>query len=374
MAADRIIRGRVVTPDGVIDDGLVRLAEDRITEVRPAGSTRAAARRAAWILPGFVDVHVHGGAGASFTSGDPDQARKAAAFHAQHGTTTMLASLISAPPEHLRAAVAGLTPLVADGVLAGIHLEGPYLSPTRRGAHDPTHLRDPDLAELAELLDLGAVRMVTLAPERPGALDAIRLLRERGAIAAVGHTDATYEQCVAAIEAGATVATHLGNAMRPVHHRDPGPIVALLDAPSVVCEQIADGVHLHEGMLRHVVRVAGPDRVALVTDAVAAAGRPDGTYELGGRAISVHDGIARLADGSAIAGSTGTMASAVRHMLHCGLSIVDAAVMAATTPARVLGLDHDLGAVVAGRRADLVLLDERFEVVDVLRSGQPIPH
>jgi N-acetylglucosamine-6-phosphate deacetylase len=369
MAAEQVIRGRVVTPEGVISDGLVRVIGDRITEVRPAGRSRAAALRAPWVLPGFVDIHVHGGGGATFTTGDPDQARAAAAFHARHGTTTMLASLVSAPAERLRKAIEGLRPLVEAGRLAGIHLEGPYISGTRRGAHDPAQLRDPDPAELTGLLDLGGVRMVTLAPERSGALDAIRRLRDRGVVAAVGHTDATYEQTLAAIEAGATVATHLGNAMRPIHHRDPGPIVALLDAEEVVCEQIADGVHLHEGMLRHVVRVAGPRRVALVTDAVAAAGRPDGEYELGGRPVTVADGVARLTNGGALAGSTGTMADAVRHAIHSGLDIVDAALMAATTPARVLGLDSEVGAVTAGRRADLVLLDDELNVLQILRAG-----
>jgi N-acetylglucosamine-6-phosphate deacetylase len=370
MTAEQVIRGRVVTPEGVISDGLVRVTGGRITEVRPAGRSRTAALRAPWVLPGFVDIHVHGGGGATFSTGEPDQARAAAAFHARHGTTTMLASLVSAPAERLRKAVVGLRPFVEAGRLAGIHLEGPYLSPVRRGAHDPAHLRDPDPAELTGLLDLGGVRMVTLAPERSGALDAIRRLRDRGVVAAVGHTDATYEQTLAAIDAGATVATHLGNAMRPIHHRDPGPIVALLDAEEVICEQIADGVHLHEGMLRHVVRVAGPRRVALVTDAVAAAGRPDGAYELGGRPVTVADGVARLTKGGALAGSTGTMANAVRHAVHSGLDIVDAALMAATTPARVLGLDSELGAVTAGRRADLVLLDEELHVLHVLRAGE----
>jgi N-acetylglucosamine-6-phosphate deacetylase len=161
--------------------------------------------------------------------------------------------------------------------------------------------------------------------------------------------------------------------MRPMHHREPGPIVALLDAPGVVCEQIADGVHLHDGMLRHVVRVAGPARVALVTDAVAAAGRPDGEYELGGRPVTVSGGIARLVDGGAIAGSTGTMDAAVRRVVHSGASLVDAATMAATTPARVLGLEGEIGSIVAGHRADLVLLDEELRVSGVLRQGRPYP-
>ena len=369
----QVIRGRVVTPGGVIEDGVVRIAAGRITDVSPAGRTRIVSATAAWIVPGFVDIHVHGGGGHTFTTGDPTQARATAAFHARFGTTTMLASLVTAPRELLHEATMALRPLVYEGVLAGLHLEGPYLSPARCGAQNPAHLRDPDLAELGRLLDLGGVRMVTLAPELPGALDAISLLRRRGVVAAIGHTDATYEQTLAAVEAGASVGTHVCNAMRPVHHRDPGPIVALLDAPSVVCEQVADGVHLHDGMLRHTVRAAGPDRVALITDAMAATGMPDGQYELGGQTVRVAGGVARLANDGTIAGSTLTMDAAVRRTVHSGVDIAAAAAMASTTPARALGLEQEVGAIVPGLRADLVLLDDELHVIDVFRRGRRHP-
>jgi N-acetylglucosamine-6-phosphate deacetylase len=215
--------------------------------------------------------------------------------------------------------------------------------------------------------------MVTIAPELPDALCAIRLLRRRGVVAAVGHTDATYEQTLAAVNAGAAVGTHLCNAMRPVHHRDPGPIVALLDAPGVVCELVADGVHLHDGMLRHLVRAAGPDRVALVTDAGAATGMADGAYEMGGQEVTVVRGQARLAADGAIAGSTITADAALRQVVYIGVSIVDAARMASTTPARAIGLGAEVGAIVPGLRADLVVLDAELGVVDVLRAGEREP-
>lgn len=362
------LHGRVVTPTGVIDNGIVRIEDGRIADVRRGRGPSLAEQ---WILPGFVDIHVHGGGGHTFTTGDPEQARAVAAFHRKHGTTTMLASLVTAPHQLLRDAVVAFAPLIEEGTLAGLHIEGPYLSPARCGAQNPAYLRDPDVAELAGLLDLGGVRMVTIAPELPDALVAIRLLRRRGVVAAVGHTDATYEQTLAGIEAGATVGTHVCNAMRPVHHRDPGPIVALLDAPGVTCEQVADGVHLHDGMLRHVVRAAGPDRVALVTDAMAATGMPDGEYELGGQAVTVASGQARLAAEGIIAGSTITADAALRRVVHSGINIVDAAMMASTTPARALGLGGQVGAIVAGLSADLVLLDDELGVIDVLRAGTP---
>jgi N-acetylglucosamine-6-phosphate deacetylase len=362
------LRGRIVTPAGVLDDAVVRVEGERIAEVGPARRTKNE-RTAAWILPGFVDIHVHGGGGHTFTNGDPDAARAAAAFHRSHGTTTMLASLVTGPLAATRDAVAGLAPVVGEGVLAGVHLEGPYLAAARCGAHNPAYLRDPDPTEIAELLRPGVVRAVTLAPELPDALAAIRQLRARGVTVAIGHTDATYEQTRAAIDEGAGVATHLCNAMRPVHHREPGPIVALLEGPDVVCEQIADGVHLHPGMLRHVVRAAGPDRVALVTDAMEAAGMPDGEYDLGGQTVRVSDGVARLVGNGTIAGSTLTMDAALRHVVHSGVSIEDAARMLATTPARVLALQDEIGAVTPGLRADLVLLDQDLVVTGVIHNG-----
>lgn len=364
------VHGRVVTPDGIVD-GYVAVAGERIVEVRE-GDPGAGH----WLLPGFVDVHNHGGGGHSFTTGDPDAARRAAAFHLRHGTTSLLASLVSSPYQLMRTTTEAYAPLVAEGVLAGIHFEGPYLSQARCGAQNPDHLRDPSVEELTELLRLGggAVRMVTLAPERDGALAAIRLLVDRGVVAAVGHTDATYEQARAAVAAGASVATHLFNGMRPVHHRQPGPVLALLGAPGVVCELIADGVHLHDGTLAFAAAAAGPDGAALVTDAIDATGMADGSYELGGQAVAVTGGVARLStsDGSpgSIAGSTLTMAAALRRAVGAGISLVDAGRMAATTPARAVGLAGTVGALAPGLRADLVELDPELRPVRVMRAGR----
>ncbi|MEV1143447.1 N-acetylglucosamine-6-phosphate deacetylase [Micromonospora sp. NPDC049799] len=361
------VNGKVVTPTGVIRQGCVELDGDRISAVAEYPSVRDGH----WILPGFVDIHTHGGGGHTFTTGDAEQARAAAGFHLRHGTTTLLASLVSSPFALMRDATAAYAPLVREGVLAGIHFEGPYLSAARCGAQNPEFLRDPSTDELAELIELGdgAVRMVTLAPERDGALEAIKLLTGRGVVAAVGHTDATYDQTRAAVAAGASVGTHLFNGMRPVHHREPGPVVALLSAPNVVCELVADGVHLHDGMLAFASTTAGPDRTALITDAMAAAGMPDGEYELGGQAVSVADGVARLARDGAIAGSTLTMDAALRHAVDAGIPMADATRMVATTPARAIGLGDRLGALQIGLRADLVVLDDDLNVVRVMRGG-----
>ncbi|WBB78935.1 N-acetylglucosamine-6-phosphate deacetylase [Micromonospora sp. WMMD882] len=365
------VNGKVVTPNGVIRQGCVEVEEGRIRAVAEYPSVRDGH----WIVPGFVDIHTHGGGGHTFTTGDPDAARQAAAFHLRHGTTTLLASLVSAPFALMSTATSAFAPLVGEGVLAGIHFEGPYLSDARCGAQNPQYLRDPSTDELAELIRIGAgtVRMVTLAPERDGALAAIKLLTGERVVAAIGHTDATFDQTRAAIAAGASVGTHLFNGMRPVHHREPGPAVALLSAPNVICELVGDGVHLHDGMLTFAASVAGPERIALVTDAMAAAGMPDGGYELGGQAVTVTDGVARLTEGGAIAGSTLTMDAALRHAVAAGVSMADACRMLATTPARAVGLDHQVGALHPGLAANLVVLDDHLTVLRVMRNGHWLP-
>lgn len=366
------LTGRVVTPDAVLDPGHIDVAGDRIVAVGTASTDRPAdVPEGHWFVPGFVDIHVHGGGGHTFTTGDAAAARAVAGFHLRHGTTTLLASLVSCPYEVMRRATAAFAPLVGEGVLAGIHFEGPYLSEVRCGAQNPAHLRDPSLDELTELVALGggAVRMVTLAPERPGAVAAVELLAGHGIVAAVGHTDATYEQTLAAVAAGATVGTHLFNGMRPPHHRQPGPVFALLGADGVVCELVADGVHLHDGTLAFAAAVAGPARTALVTDAMAAAGMPDGEYELGGQTVVVADRVARLAHNGAIAGSTLTMDAALRGAVRAGLSMVDAVRAAATTPACAIGLGSEVGALAPDRRADIVELDPELRVVRVMRAG-----
>jgi N-acetylglucosamine-6-phosphate deacetylase len=365
---------QVVTPARILAPGWLLLDGDRIVEVGEGAPPRPADvdLGSVTVTPGFVDLHVHGGGGASFDTGTADAADVAAAAHLAHGTTSMAASLVTDTPDRMADAVRELALLVDDGRLAGIHLEGPWLSPRRSGAHQPGALTHPAPAAIEALLTAGsgAVRMVTLAPELPGGLDAVRRLDDAGVLVAIGHTDATYDEARAAIDAGARLGTHLFNAMRPLHHRDPGPVGALLDAP-VDVELIADGVHLHPAVLRTVF-AAKPGRCILVTDAMAAAGAPDGDYRLGPMSIEVRDGVARLADGSgggAIAGSTLTMDAAVRFAVRTArLPLLDVVHAASTTPAAAWGLT-DVGAIEAGRRADLVVLDDRLEVVRVMREG-----
>jgi N-acetylglucosamine-6-phosphate deacetylase len=359
------VAGQIVTPDGVVD-GRVELAGDRIVAVTPDPTLHSGH----WIVPGFVDLHVHGGGGHSFTTGDPEAARGAAAFHLSHGTTTMLASLVSSPYQLMLDATHAFAPLVEEGVLGGIHFEGPYLSHARCGAQNPAYLRDPSIEEIEGLIDAGdgLVSMMTIAPELPGALDAIKVLAAHGVLAAIGHTDASYEQARAGIEAGASMGTHVFNGMAPPHHRAPGAVFALLGSEEVICELVADGIHLHDGTLHFAATATGPTRAALVTDAIDATGMAPGRYTLGGLDVDVADGAARLVPSGTIAGSTLTMDAALRRAVGAGLALVDAVTMASTTPARALRRD-DIGAIVPGRRADLVELDENLQIVRVMRAG-----
>ncbi len=382
----RVLAGaRVVTPGGVLSPGWIRLAGNLIEAV---GAGEARPGRAVvdlhgqWVLPGFVDMHVHGGGGASFTAGSADDARRAVEFHWAHGTTSIVASLVTVPLAELESRAAMLAGLAAEGVIAGLHLEGPFLSAARCGAQDPRHVIAPDVAVLERLraAAAGHLKVITIAPELPGATEVIKAAARAGLTVAVGHTDATAAEATAAVDAGATHATHLFNGMRPLHHREPGAAGALLDRDEVTCEVIADGAHLHDTTIRLAARAIGPGRLVLITDAMAAAGMPDGSYRLGSMRVDVAGGVARLAGDTwwapdtgspgAIAGSTATMATIFRRAVAAGLPVPDAAAAASATPARVLGLDDRIGALRPGRYADLVVFDEELRLRAVMRRGQ----
>lgn len=365
----------VVTGAELLRPGWIEVVGGTIAAIGSGQRAADIVLGAVTVVPGFVDTHVHGGGGANFSVATADQTATAVELHRRHGTTTLVASLVTASPDDLLRQVRGLAVDVRAGVVDGIHLEGPWLSTQRCGAHQPALMRDPDPAEIARILDAGdgAVRMVTLAPERDGALAAVAQFCDAGVIAAVGHTEATYEQTRAAIDAGATVGTHLFNAMRPIDRREPGPVVALLEDDRVTVEIITDGVHVDPAIFRHVARAAGPDRVSLITDAMAATGVSDGVYRLGPLDVHVVDGVARVAGTDTIAGSTATMDRVFRFAVtHSGLprddALLAAARQASTNPARALGLPG--GSLLPGAVADLVVLDADFAVSGVLRRGE----
>jgi len=378
------IRGAV--PTAGLADAVVTVEDGMITGVEPAG---APGRPEDVILPGLIDIHCHGGGGHSFATTDPAEAAAAAAYHTSAGTTRVVASLVTASREDLLRQVRTLAPLAAAGQLLGIHLEGPFLAPARRGAHAAGLLRDPDPALVADLLEAagGALVIVTLAPERPGAAQVAAMLRAAGVVAAYGHTDAGYE-CMAqalAESGGRGLVTHLGNAMPPLHHRAAGPVAAALVAAAAdeaSVELIADGVHTDAGFTRLVFAAAAPGRVVLVTDAMAAAGMPDGDYVLGPMVVTVSGGVARLAEpgskpgtgtaggaGGAIAGGTSTLLRVVATARAAGVPLAGSVRAASEAPARVLGLSGSRGSLAPGMAADLLVTGEDLTLRRVLRAG-----
>ncbi|ARZ68497.1 N-acetylglucosamine-6-phosphate deacetylase [Streptomyces albireticuli] len=374
---------RVVLPTGVVEGGHVTVEDGRIAGCggpqapgAPDDARRALDLTGHWIVPGFVDMHVHGGGGASFSAGDPEEALTAIRTHRAHGTTTMVASTVTGDLDDLARQAAVLSELTEQGDLAGIHFEGPFISPHRCGAHQPELLRDPDPADVRKLVEAarGAARMMTLAPELPGGLESVRLLADLGVIAAVGHTDSTYEATLDAVGAGATVATHLFNAMPSLMHRAPGPIAALLEDDRVTVELINDGTHLHPAVLELAFARAGADRVAFITDAMGAAGMSDGMYPLGPMSVEVKDGVARIAGGptaGSIAGSTLTLDTAFKRAVTVDrLPVEDAVRALSANPARLLGVGDRVGSLEAGKDADLVVLDASYDLVGVMRKGE----
>ncbi len=430
-----VLRGDVVTPTELVPDGAVVLAEGRIVWAGPAAQVPGgwadalppAPAPGTTLLPGLVDLHDHGGGGASFPDATTrDEAMRAVREHLAHGTTSLVASLVTAPRDVLLARAALLADLVDSGDLVGIHAEGPFLSAARCGAQNPEDMVTGDPTLVADLARAARGHLVTMtvAPEVPGVADGgapagaddeafggvpvplgtprpdvLSALVRAGAVPSIGHTDASAEQVDVAIVRARTLlaggacavqvggrtaagtsprptATHLFNGMRPLHHRDPGPVAACLAAAArgeLVVELVADGVHLADGTVRAVFDLVGPGSVALVTDAMAAAGMADGDYRLGPMAVRVGGGVARLLepDGSAgaIAGGTAHLLDVVRSVVRAGIGLVPAVRAAATTPAEVLGR-ADLGALLPGRRADVVVADADLACVAVYRAGR----
>ncbi|MEV5607894.1 N-acetylglucosamine-6-phosphate deacetylase [Streptomyces sp. NPDC052225] len=384
MATAKVLAGaKVVLPTGTVTDGRVIVDGTKIAGSSPRLSNELGGTPFAdattvdlsghWVVPGFVDMHNHGGGGASFTSGTVEDILKGVHTHRLHGTTTVVASFVTGDMDFLTQRAGLLSELAEQGEIAGIHFEGPFISPCRKGAHDETLLRDPDPAAVRKLIDAarGRAKMVTLATELPGGIDSVRLLAEHGVIAAIGHTDATYEQTVEAIDAGATVATHLFNAMPGLGHRAPGPIAALLEDERITVELINDGTHLHPAALELAFHHKGGRKVAFITDAMDAAGFGDGRYMLGTLEVEVKDSVARLVEGGSIAGSTLTLDRAFKRAATIDeLPVEDIVHAISANPAQLLGVYDTVGSLDPGKDADLVVLDEEFELKGVMRKGE----
>ena len=393
LTAELALHGTAVLEQGLVPDALLLIDGGDIVWAGPAAHApqHRAARTLAHdglLLPGLVDLHCHGGGGASFPdASDAAEMLTAVREHRRHGTTSLVASLVTADAATLRERVRDLSQLAADGEIAAIHLEGPFLSVERRGAQNPEHIVDGDAELVRELAAIagGALATMTVAPEVEGADGVIEALADVGAVPSLGHTDGSSSQMTDAISTARTAlrrqrgrsplptATHLFNGMRPIHHRDPGPALAALDAAArgeLVVEVIADGVHLDARTVAHVFSIAAEDTVVLVTDAMAAAGMPEGQYRLGALDVTVEAGVATLTGAGAIAGGTAHLLDVLRFaVLEAGVDLVQAVRAASSVPAAVLGLQDRIGSLAAGRRADVVLADAQLNPVSVLRAG-----
>ncbi|WP_458123884.1 N-acetylglucosamine-6-phosphate deacetylase [Paenibacillus sp. Z3-2] len=384
-----LLRGQLLLADEMLEDGVLAWRDGKILYAGIAEGLSEQIRKEALpipvperglIVPGFIDIHVHGGNGEDFMDASPEVLDKITSFHSTQGTTAMLATSMTAPKEQLASVLAEVNRYRSGSMpyaqLEGVHLEGPFFSPKWPGAQNPEHIILPDVSwlEAWEKQYPGLIRQVTLAPEREGALEVISWLREQRITAALGHTDATYEEVERAVEAGLHHAVHTFNAMTPLHHRLPGAAGAVLSDPRISAEVIADGIHVHPAAISILAQLKQHnDQLVLITDAMSAAGLDDGEYKIGDLPVIVKHGEARLKDGGALAGSTLTMIRGFRYLVQeVGLSLKAASRAASLTPARLLGIDHRTGSLAQGKQADLVLLNAELGIEGVWVKGRRI--
>ncbi|MFD0679484.1 MULTISPECIES: N-acetylglucosamine-6-phosphate deacetylase [unclassified Paenibacillus] len=376
-----LLKVKVVQSDNRVLPAMVWIRNGMIEKVEsghssfPAGDYELVDGKDHVLIPGMIDVHIHGANGFDMMDGSEASIQEVSRACAATGCTSFLVTSVSSTIEDLLAMIRSVKRVIGREVgarIAGIHLEGPYLNKARKGMQNEKFLRHPDIKEMKEIFEEadGLIKMVTIAPELPGGMELISFLKEQEVIISVAHSDATYSEAKQAFAAGASHVTHCFNGMRPIHHREPGIVVAAFEEEHVSLQAIVDGIHLHPAIIRMMHRLKGPDGIVLITDALQAMGLGDGNYVFGGHHVRVSNGVARLDDGT-LASSTVTMNEALRLTVETGISLKDATQMAATTPARILGLDTR-GRILTGFDADLVLLDEHFKVQWTMIKGQII--
>jgi N-acetylglucosamine-6-phosphate deacetylase len=377
---------RAFTPFEEISDAVVVVQGSKISavgergKVDPPRNGRVIKAKGMTVVPGFVDVHIHGAGGRDVMAGNREALEIICATVAAHGTTSFVATTVTASEVETRDGIAGIAQFILNtsqyptrelsAEILGIHFEGPFISRVRRGVHPAKWIASPSTELLGQLLGeaRGTAQILTLAPELPGALELISAARQAGLVVSLGHTDATFEQAQAGIAAGASHAAHVFNAMRPFSHRETGVIGAVLTSPKVSAELIADRVHVDEAAMRILVELKTPERVILVSDGMSATGMPDGKYQLGMFEVKVSGGIARNAEGK-LAGSTLTLDQALRNMVALGVPLSSALRMVTANPARQIGLGARKGVLAPGADADLVFLDDKLEISGVMTRG-----
>jgi len=374
-----LTNAKLYTPFNIIEPATVVIENGRIKRVLEGKSEEGINLEGKILVPGFVDTHIHGCCGYDTNDGTVESFLRMGESLVKYGVTSFIPTTVTASHEELlKASIAVAEAMnvqkreLRGARILGLHLEGPYINVEAKGAQNPAFIRKPDFNEFLEywMASKGNIREITLAPEIEGALEFIGKVSELGVIVQIGHTRATYEETKRGIIAGAKKATHLFNAMRGFHHREPGTVGACLESDDVYLELICDLIHVSAVAIKLVYKVAGPERIVLITDAISAAGLPDGKYELGGLRVVVKEGICRLEDGT-LAGSTLTMDKAVKNLVKIGIPLRDVLIMATATPARALGR-ADIGVIKPGSNADLVVLNEKLEVEKTYIGGHPV--
>ncbi|MBH5317224.1 N-acetylglucosamine-6-phosphate deacetylase [Paenibacillus sp. GSMTC-2017] len=372
---NEVIRGTVFVKDGIIQEVIAGGSVDNTEQL----DVLTIDGKGGWLLPGFIDVHVHGGFGGDFMNADREKYDRITKFHASNGTTGMLATTMTASKEAIEAVLSAVANYQKDTMpgasLLGVHLEGPFISEKWPGAQNPAYIRDPELNWLKAWNEQypGLIRLLTLAPERAGAKETIAWMAEAGIIAAAGHTDAVYSEIISAADVGLTHAVHTYNAMRGLHHREPGTLGAVLTDDRIYAEVIADGEHVHPAAIALFLAAKPLEKVILITDAIEASGMPDGEYDLGGQAVTVKNGTARLSGTNTLAGSSLSMIDAFRYMLaNTKLTVNEVSQLASANPARELGLYEQKGSIATGKHADLVLTDSEFNVAQTWVQGRTV--
>jgi len=379
--------GQAITPKGelpdagiLIRDGEIETIGSRADLTLPVGAQEVRAENST-AVPGFIDVHIHGAGGRDIMEGSDEALATVTRRLAEFGTTSLLATTVTADFDQTCRAVEGVSAYIASQHLSlqpraevlGIHFEGPFLSKERRGVHRAEFLQLPSAELLQRFLNsaAGNARILTIAPELLGAMPCIDAARSLGMVVSIGHTDATYEQARAAVAHGAHHATHVYNAMRPFTHRDPGVIGAVLTTSEITAELIADGIHVDEIAMKVLLQAKGADGVILISDGLSATGMPDGKYNLGGMEFSVTGGVCRNSEGK-LAGSTLTLDRALRNVVKLGIPFANAVGMLTLNPAKLLGIEFKKGALRTGADADIVLLNEGLEITKVWTRGIPV--
>jgi len=379
-----IINGTIITPFYLISDKDIIVEEGKIIEIvnkkELSTSTLTGAEviegKDKYIVPGYIDLHVHGGGGSDVMDGDYEAINQIAIAHSHFGTTSFLPTTMTMSKDKIIRSLRSICEAVKKGTagakILGIHMEGPYINPEKKGAQREIDIREPSIKEFTELNKASGnlIRLVTIAPEMPGAIDFIRWLHQQGIIVSVGHSNATYQQVQEGIQAGLSHVTHIFNAMRGLHHREPGVVGAALSSPKLIVEMIADGIHLHPIVLKMLTQIKESEKLVLITDAMRAAGMPEGVYELGGQEVTVTKGQARLKDGT-LAGSVLTMDKAVKNLVtKVDIALPKAIQMASFNPAKSIGIDDKKGSLEPGKDADIVILNKNLETELTIVTGK----